>query len=212
MNKTLLCLSRSRYVLFCAAIHLLLPASGNPADKYFRSDAGIANSAVSLPDNLGASERLRWRVALDSGHSTPILHAGKLFLTTWGPETKELATVALDAESGRLLWRSALTPERVEQTHAIGNPATGTIACDGQRVFAFFGSAGVFCHDVDGHKLWEQRLGPFRDEYGAGSSPILCDGKIILNQDHDTDSFLIALNSTNGQVLWKAARPDATAA
>ena len=52
-------------------------------------------------------------------------------------------------------------------------------------------------------------MGPFRDEYGAGSSPIVFDGKIILNQDHDIDNFLIALDCAKGKVLWKTARPDA---
>src|SRR5262245_47848819 len=151
------------------------------AQKYFRSDAGIASSAGTLPDNLETPELLRWRVPLDAGHSTPILYNGKIFLTTWRPESKELATVALDEETGRSLWRNALIPERIEQTHSIGSPATGTVACDGQRIFAFFGSAGVLCYDHAGRKLWEQRMGPFRDEYGAGSSPILCQDKLILN-------------------------------
>jgi outer membrane protein assembly factor BamB len=177
--------------------------------KYFRSDAGVASTKGSLPENLDAPEALVWRVALDGGHSTPILHGGKIFLTTWRPQSNQLATVALDAGTGRLLWRSALIPDRVEQTHPIGSPATATTACDGQRLFVFFGSAGVLCYDLDGHKLWEQRLGPFRDEYGAGSSPIVYDGKVILNQDHDIDSFLVALDCATGRVVWKTARPDA---
>jgi len=177
--------------------------------KYFRSDAGVADSAAALPDNFQAPESLLWRVPLDPGHSTPLPHSGRIFLTTYGPDSKQLATVALDEATGRLLWRNPLVPERVEQTHAIGSPATATPACDGQHVFVFFGSAGVFCYDLAGHKVWEQRLGPFRDEYGAGSSPIICDGKVILNQDHDIDSFLIALDAKTGRVAWKVARPDA---
>ena len=52
-------------------------------------------------------------------------------------------------------------------------------------------------------------LGPFRDEYGAGSSPILVGYKVILNQDHDVESFLIAINGLTGRTVWKTARPDA---
>ena len=190
---------------------LTAPASAAPAAgaEYFRSDAGIASSAGSLPESFEAPEALRWRVPLDAGHSTPILHSGKIFLTSWREESKELATLALDEGTGRLLWRNPLVPERVEQTHQIGSPATATAACDGKRVFVFFGSAGVLCYDLDGRKLWEQRLGPFRDEYGAGSSPILFDGKLILNQDHDVDSFLMALDCATGKIVWKVARPDA---
>ena len=118
-----------------------------------------------LPDHLEEPKALRWRVPLDSGHSTPIRCGNKLFLTTYRSDAKELATVALDEGTGKVLWRSPISPERVEQTHPIGNPATATPACDGQRVFVFFGSAGLFCYDLEGRKLWERRLGPFRDEY-----------------------------------------------
>ena len=190
----------------CAAAAIDPPAT---EANYFRSDGGVSRSTNSLPDNLEAPGVQRWRVPLDAGHSTPILHDGKIFLTTYHPESNELATVALDEQTGKLLWRTPLIPERVEQTHPIGSPATATVACDGQRVFAFFGSAGALCYDLEGNKLWEQRLGPFRDEYGAGSSPILIDGKLILNQDHDVDSFLIALDCATGRIVWKTPRPDA---
>ena len=201
-------------VLLLVAITIVSPAllasSPSAAEaKYFRSDAGVADSAAALPDDFQAPESLLRRVPLDPGHSTPVAHSGKILLTTYRSDSKELATLALEEETGRLLWRNPLAPEHVEQTHPIGSPATATPACDGKHVFVFFGSAGVFCYDLEGHKVWEQRLGPFRDEYGAGSSPIICDGKVILNQDHDIDSFLIALDSATGRVVWKVARPDA---
>ena len=177
--------------------------------KYFRSDAGRATGTGALPDRLDPPEALNWRVPLDSGHSTPILAGGKVFLTTYRPESKELAVVALDEVSGRVVWRQSLAPQRIEQTHQIGNPATATPACDGEHVFVFFGSAGLFCYDLAGHKVWEQPMGPFRDEYGAGSSPIIIGDKIILNQDHDTGSFIAAFDRLTGRQLWKTERPDA---
>src|SRR5207244_2886868 len=177
--------------------------------NYFRADQGVAAQAGALPDNLESSDVLAWRVPLDGGHSTPIINSERIFLTTWRAESRELATVALDERTGKLLWRNALVPKKVEETHQIGSPATATVACDGKRVFAFFGSDGMLCYDLEGKKLWEQKMGPFRDEYGAGSSPIVFDGKVILNQDHDIDSFLIALDCATGRVVWKTARPEA---
>jgi len=177
--------------------------------QYFRADAGCGRSASQLPEDLNLPEALVWRVPLDGGHSTPIVDGGKIFVTTYRADSKELATVALNQASGKVLWRNPIVPEHVEETHQLGSPATATAACDGKRVYAFFGSAGMFCYDLDGKKLWEQRMGPFRDEYGAGSSPILFDGKIILNQDHDIDSFLSAYDCATGRQVWKIARPDA---
>ena len=62
---------------------------------------------------------------------------------------------------------------------------------------------------MDGRKIWEYRAGPFQDEYGAGSSPILFNNTVILNQDHDVDSFLIAIDADTGKPVWKVPRPDA---
>ncbi len=196
-------------VVFVSAAPVPCARAATESFAYFRSDRGLETGSGPLPENLEAPAALRWRVELDSGHSTPILQNGRIFLTTYRPETKELATVALDQATGRLLWRQGVTPQQIEQTHPIGNPATATPACDGERVFVFFGSAGLFCYDLSGKKLWEQRMGPFRDEYGAGSSPVLLDDKIILNQDHDTGSFLIAFDRVTGRRLWKTPRPDA---
>jgi outer membrane protein assembly factor BamB len=177
--------------------------------QYFRADSGLGRSSGQLPDDFNVPESQTWRVPLDGGHSTPIIEGGKIFVTTYRAGSKELATVALDQSSGKVLWRNPIVPERVEETHQLGSPATATMACDGKRVYAFFGSAGIFCYDLDGKKIWEQRMGPFRDEYGAGSSPILFDGKIILSQDHDIDSFLSAYDCATGRRVWKIGRPDA---
>jgi outer membrane protein assembly factor BamB len=184
-------------------------AAADPQLTYFRSDAGLQTGTGPLPDHLDDPAALNWRVSLDSGHSTPVIRAGKIFLTTYRADSKELAIVALDEKSGQQLWRKPIIPERIEQTHPIGNPATATPACDGQRLFVFFGSEGLFCYDLDGRKIWEQKMGPFRDEYGAGSSPILVEDKVIINEDHDTDSFLAAFDRATGHRLWRTSRPDA---
>jgi outer membrane protein assembly factor BamB len=189
------------HAFFSFAVAVLLPQaplarSAETQLSYFRSDAGLQTGTGPLPYRLDDPQTLNWRIALDSGHSTPVIRAGKIFLTTYRPDAKELAVVALEEKSGRQLWRNAIVPERIEQTHQIGNPATATPACDGERLFVFFGSAGLFCYDLEGRKLWQQKMGPFQDEYGAGSSPSLIGDKLILNQDHDTGSFLAAYDRT----------------
>ncbi len=195
-----------------AALTILSAGTGNSATaRYFRSDAGIAAATPRhLPDDFDSAGALRWRVVIDAGHSTPVLCGDKLILTTYRAAEQELATVALDAQSGEVLWKRAAPAARIEAFHqGMGSPAASTPAFDGQRVYVFFGSRGLICHDLDGHTLWEHPMGPFRDEYGASSSPVLLDGKLILQEDHDLDSFLTALDAKTGKVLWKTARPDA---
>lgn len=200
----------SLWLVFITLAHTLMAAErSNAPFLYFRSDKGLQHGNGPLPSDLEAPDSLAWRVELDSGHSTPILCGGKIFVTTYRPQSKELALVALEETSGKPLWRAPLIPENVEQTHPLGNPATATVACDGERVFVFFGSAGLFCYDLDGRKVWQQKMGPFRDEYGAGSSPMLVANEVVINQDHDKDSFLAAFDRLSGRPLWKVPRPDA---
>jgi outer membrane protein assembly factor BamB len=186
-------------------------AAASGQDRYFRFDHGVAApSAGALPDRVAPDAGVAWKTPLDPGHSTPIVHGNRLFLTTCRVAERALSTVALDRVTGRELWRQTVRPDTLETIHPqMGNHATATPACDGQRVYVFFGSYGLLCYDVDGQPVWERRLGPFQDEYGAGSSPILVDDKVLLNQDHDRDSQLLAVSRTTGEVLWRQPRPEA---
>lgn len=177
---------------------------------YFRKDQGVARGKFSLPADWDKEAQQLWRTPLPSGHSTPCVNGDCIYLTTFTPEEKELATVAMEKSTGRIRWKRTVPTKTLEAFHATGSPATASPACDGSRVYSFFGSYGMLCYDLDGNQLWERRMGPFQDEFGACSSPILVDNKIILNEDHDLDSFLIALNSINGETVWKVPREEAT--
>jgi outer membrane protein assembly factor BamB len=171
---------------------------------------GGTNSTDRLPERLDEPAALLWKTPVDPGHSTPVVSSGKLFLTSFRESARELATEAFDAATGRPLWRRSSPVQRLEEFHrGSGGAAQPSPASDGERIFAVFGSYGLVCYDLDGRLLWERRFGPFQDEYGAGSSPVLVDGRLILQQDHDVDSFLMALDPKTGAVIWKTARPDA---
>ncbi|MFO1498514.1 MAG: PQQ-binding-like beta-propeller repeat protein [Verrucomicrobiota bacterium] len=180
------------------------------APSFFRSDGGVAQHAGDLPEGFDAPGALRWRIPVDSGHSSPTLSRGKIFLTTYRAAEQELATIAVDQDTGKQLWKQVAPSRQLESYHrATGSPAAATPATDGERVYVFFGSYGLLCYSLDGDKIWEQPLGPFQDEFGASSSPVLVDGKVILNEDHDRDSFLLALDARTGHTIWRTARPDA---
>ncbi|MCE9603709.1 MAG: PQQ-binding-like beta-propeller repeat protein [Planctomycetia bacterium] len=185
-------------VLFAASF----AQAAEPA-AYFRADAGVAADSKPLVEKFDDSTLL-WRQPLAPGHSTPCVCGDSIFLTTF--ENKELATVALDRRTGKPRWRQVAPARELETFHPTGSPAAATAACDGRRVFTFFGSYGLLCYDLDGKLLWSKPMGPFQDEFGSGSSPILVDGKLILNEDHDRDSFLLAVDPATGDTIWKTAR------
>ncbi|MDG1897774.1 MAG: PQQ-binding-like beta-propeller repeat protein [Fuerstiella sp.] len=173
---------------------------------YFRHDNGIAADSSTLTADFGVESNLVWRVPLNSGISSPCVHGDRIFVTTFDKESRELATVALNRATGATLWTRVVPAERIEEVHQVGSPASCTPACDGKRVYSFFGSYGLLCHDIDGQLLWKRQLGPFQDEFGASSSPILVDDLLILNQDHDVDCVLMAFDKLTGKTRWQIPR------
>ncbi len=177
---------------------------------YFRHDHGVAGDAHALPGDWATEARLVWKTRLPPGHSTPCVAGDTIYLTTFEEDLQQLATLALDRASGRPRWRQVVPTNRFESIHPTGSLATATPASDGQRVFVMFGSYGLLCYDREGQLLWEHRMGPFQDEFGAASSPILVDDLVITSQDHDIGSFVMALDQRTGEVRWRISRPEAT--
>lgn len=195
---------RARWVawMVCAACAARVAIADEPA--YFRHDRGVAaDDARPLPDELNKDKAL-WRTELPPGHSTPIIAGDRIFLT--GHDDTGLLTICLDRTSGMQLWRQAIGVETLEKFHPEGSPAAASVAVQNGRVFAFFGSFGLVCYDLDGKPLWSRKLGPFRDEFGSASSPILADGKVILCEDHDLDSYLLAVSQETGETVWQTPR------
>lgn len=192
--------------LFSLSLFAVLVPATVSADgpSYFRADFGVADDGQSLPHDL--SKKPLWRQPLKPGQSTPCVCGDAIFVTTYDKEAGKLATVCLDRSSGKVRWSKVAPTKSIEPHHPTGSPAVASVACDGERVFAFFGSYGLLCYDLNGKLLWSRPMGPFQDEFGASSSPILLDGKVILSQDHDIDNFLTAIDVVTGETDWTTAR------
>lgn len=200
-----------RDMLWLTATLLLscqLAAAAQP--EYFRRDQGVLASKQGLPDNFADGAKQVWRTEVLKGNSTPCVYGDSIFVTTWDESAKELATVSLDRASGKVRWKQVAPMTELEPFHRVGSPASSSPACNGEQVFSFFGSYGLLCYDLDGKLLWKKKMGPFQDEFGASSSPLLVDGLIVLNEDHDVDSFLIAIEQKTGDTVWKTPRPEAS--
>jgi len=90
--------------------------------------------------------------------------------------------------------------------HPDNSPATPTPVTDGKRIYAYFGSAGVLCVDLQGRTVWKNRQLPFQTRWGVASSPILCDGKLIIDSESDAERYLYALDARTGACVWRTAR------
>jgi outer membrane protein assembly factor BamB len=191
---------------------LLLALAGAPAPAgpwpQFRGPGGRGAPDVErpVPSEIGPKQNVLWKVPLSPGHSSPVVVGDRIYLTA--VREKKLLTLALDRATGKKLWEAEAPYRKLEKIHAIGSHAQATPVADGERVISFFGSSGLICYSAEGKQLWHLPLGPFKNDLGAGSSPTLAGDLVILNQDHNIDSFLLAVDKRSGKPVWKVDRDE----
>jgi outer membrane protein assembly factor BamB len=161
-----------------------------------------------LPLRWSTNENVRWRVPLpERGNSTPIVWERRVFLTQADGSRRTL--MCFDRSNGKLLWKKGPAYTQAEQTHETNPVCSSSPVTDGERVIAWFGSAGLHCYDFDGKELWQRDLGPQRHIWGWGSSPVLHRDLCILNFGPGVPSFLLAVNKLTGKTIWQVDEPNA---
>jgi len=190
------------------------------------SSAGLAPGAQP-PMRWSAEQNIKWKTAIPgAGFSTPIIWQDRIFLLTAIEQsgssgarratptpttTHDFVVMALDRASGRILWqktaRSEVPHEGHHPTHGFASASPVT---DGQHLYVSFGSRGLYCYDLDGHLKWERQLGRYRSRGGFGEAitPALAGDRLIVNWDHEDQSFIVALDKTTGAELWRRERDE----
>jgi len=128
-----------------------------------------------------------------------------------GPQAEQRFDVlCLDRRTGKLLWqKTAKVAVPHEGYHRVyGSFASNSPSTDGRYVYVSFGSRGIFCYDFNGKLIWEKDLGvqmKMRLAFGEGSAPLLMADRLIAVFDHESGSFIVALDKRTGKELWRLA-------
>jgi outer membrane protein assembly factor BamB len=215
------------------------------ASGQWPSFRGLQASGVAdgqhLPDtwNVTTGENVVWRRSIPGlAHSSPIVWGDRIYVTTavssrpdaifvpglYGAGTpsddrtsQRWVVFAIDKHSGTVIWeRVAYEGVPIEKRHIKSTYASATPATDGRIVVAWFGSQGVYAHNLDGSLRWKVDLGHLDVgaydiatlEWGTASSPILWEDFVFLQADTHNDSFVLALDASTGAVRWKADRDE----
>ncbi len=115
--------------------------------------------------------------------------------------------------TGKVVWQKMLREELPhEGHHGTGTFASGSPITDGESVFAYFGSRGLYALDLKGNVKWQKDFGKYRsaNQFGEGSSPALHGNTLVVNWDHEGDDFIAAFDKTTGKELWKQPRNERT--
>jgi len=200
---------------------------------------GVSRTAKP-PIEWSEDKNIRWKVAIDGkGNASPIVWGNKVFLLTAintgridpsrpKPEDQPKRVFGIkhpntfykfdvlcpDRNTGKELWRrtaNELVPH--EGTHHDADFASASPTTDGERLYCWFGSGGMYCYDLNGKKLWQRDLGKayVGASLGEGGSPVVYKGKLVIVRDHARQSSIEVLDARTGKTLWKKDRDEPNA-
>jgi outer membrane protein assembly factor BamB len=120
--------------------------------------------------------------------------------------------MCLDRRNGKVLWERVArvaTPHEGYH-HQYGSFASNTPVTDGKNVYAFFGSRGIYCYDLNGKLLWEKAFSPMRMRlgFGEGVAAVLDGNSLYLKFDQEQGSHLLALDKQTGKEIWRVSRDE----
>ena len=159
--------------------------------------------AVSFPAPQAWPEKLRlkWKVEIGEGHSSPLVSGGRIYLHSRQGEREVVS--CLQPENGKVVWRQTYpAPYRVTPvaaSHGSGVKSTPAIA---DNRICTLGISGVLgCFDAQtGTPLWRQSFPA--PEYGTAMSPVLDQGLLIAHVGDRGSGALTAFDARTGAVKW----------
>ncbi len=210
-----------------------------PPDNWPQWRGPLANGVApraNPPLHWSETNNIRWKIPLPGkGHSSPIVSGDSVYVLSAAPvgdaqkpvyddapgvhdstpvtHRHQFLALALSRRDGTILWSKVLREEWPhEGGHVTGSLASSSPVTDGERLYAFFGSRGLYCLGLDGEVIWQKDLGRMHTlhAHGEGSSPVLYGDTLIVCWDHEAESFLYAFDKRTGKMLWKVARDEKT--
>ncbi|MBT3201544.1 MAG: PQQ-binding-like beta-propeller repeat protein [Phycisphaerales bacterium] len=170
---------------------------------------------TNVPVKWSADENIAWKTAIPGkGHSSPIVSAGRVFVTSAGKGNSRLL-LSLDAKTGKVLWTKTVLTAPPEKINYLNSRASSTAAADGEHVWVTFLNVEkmfVACYDFDGKEIWRTEPGRFTAKHGYCASLLLYDDMVIVNGDQDAKgkdtAYIVALDKATGKERWRIDRPN----
>lgn len=195
MNKT------AAIALILAGLNAAL--AGNWPEWRGPTRDGVA-AEKNLPVKWSATENVKWKVKLpEAGNSTPIVWDNRIFVTQPIVENGKRLLICLDRADGKKLWEQGTTYASKEESHETNPQCSPSPSTDGERVYAWFGSAGLFAYDLEGKELWKRDFGKQTHEWGYASSPVIHKERVYLYFGPGPRTFLVALDKKTGKTIWQ---------
>jgi outer membrane protein assembly factor BamB len=219
-----------------ASVIVLLMSVVSASDHWpqFRgANAGVVANDPALPDTWSVTKNVTWRLDVPGfGWGSPIVWGDHVFVTSVisagemtapqrgiYPGTLRYDSTALhtwmlydvDFRTGKIRWQREVRkavppgPKHLKNSYASETPVT-----DGDRVYVYFASLGLFAFNLDGEVVWAKEMPPvqIRGGWGTSASPVLHGDRLYIVNDNDTRSFMAAFDKRTGRELWRVERDE----
>ncbi len=202
---------------FCVSVSLwfTLPAASAQEWTRFRGPNGSGESGADSIPAAWTTADYNWQVPLPGvGHASPVLWGQRIFLTSAEDSGHRRLLMCLDAADGKLLWQQAFAAD-THPLHVQNSFASSSPAVDADHVYVAWGTPTQFrvkALDHQGVEVWTADLGPYVSQHGFGSSPIVYEDMVIIGNDQDDVSSLVALDRHTGAERWRTPRRTAVTA
>lgn len=188
--------------------------ANEPPDQWtgFRG-SGDSHTGASLPLSWSDRHNIAWKIETPGfGQSTPVVRAGRIFLTAVdGPKKEKLVVLSLDAKTGKEIWRKTFDSSRPQEAGDRVARAASTPALDGEALFAMFDSGDLIALDLDGTVKWKKNFnaeyGPINNGHDFGSSLRQSADTLYAFVNHVGPSYLVAIAKKGGTTRWKVDLP-----
>ncbi len=176
----------------------------------FRGPDGNGNApSAKIPLTWGEDKNVRWKTAVHGrAWSSPVILGNQIWMTTATEDGRELFAVALDRDSGKVIFDLKLFQVATPQyAHPFNTYASPTPAVEPGRVYVTFGAPGTAAVDTKtGKVLWERRDFECNHFRGAGSSPVIFGDLLLMHFDGSDHQFVVALDKRTGKTVWRTER------
>ena len=176
----------------------------------FRGPGGTGLSATAhVPLVWSEHHNVRWKTPIHGrAWSSPVIWGGQAWMTTATPDGKQLFAVAVDRDSGRILFDVKLFDvAHPQEAHSFNSYASPTPVIEEGHVYVTFGSPGTAAIDTKtGRVLWRRTDLECNHFRGAGSSPILFRDLVLMHFDGSDVQYVVGLDKRTGKTVWKTDR------
>ena len=171
-------------------------------------DGRSVSSDRNYPVEWGPEKNVRWRVELPGrSNGSPVVWGDRVFILQPVEKENRRTLMCFNRADGKPLWQSGVTYAEKEAHHPDNPYCSGTPATDGERVYACFGSAGLYCYDFAGKEVWRRELGKLNHMFGNAISPVIVGDLVVVNYGPGEGARLVAVDRKTGEIKWEAKPP-----